>query len=252
MGVTDLLSFWRRPRETFAVPAHQRWYAIGDIHGCYAELNRLIKSIDDDDANRGATDTRLLFVGDYIDRGPASREVIELMIRLDIGGERVVFLMGNHEETLLSAADGNRRAAALFHKMGGRETLLSYGVSAQDYDNADPAGIVDLIRNAIPSEHLEWMRHLRLSYSVGDYLFVHAGIRPGVALNSQLSSDLRWIRKEFLESSISHGMMVVHGHSVSEQIDIRSNRIGIDTGAYATGKLTAIGLQAGERWFLQS
>lgn len=136
--------------------------------------------------------------------------------------------------------------------MGGRETLLSYGVSAQDYDNADPAGIIDMIRKAIPSEHLDWMRDLRMSYAVGDYLFVHAGIRPGVALNSQLSSDLRWIRKEFLESSVSHGMMVVHGHSVSEQIDIRSNRIGIDTGAYATGKLSAIGLQAGERWFLQS
>lgn len=234
------------------MPADQRWYAIGDIHGCYAELNRLIKAIDDDDASRGPTDTRLLFVGDYIDRGPASREVIELMMRLDIGEDRVIFLMGNHEETLLSAADGNRRAAALFHKMGGRETLLSYGVSAQDYDNADPAGIIDMIRKTIPSEHLDWIRNLRMSHAVGDYLFVHAGIRPGVALNSQLSSDLRWIRREFLDSSISHGMMVVHGHSVTEQIDIRSNRIGIDTGAYATGKLSAIGLQAGERWFLQS
>ncbi|MET0375628.1 MAG: metallophosphoesterase family protein [Rhizorhabdus sp.] len=234
------------------MPPGQRWYAIGDIHGCYAELNRLIKSIDDDDTRRGAADTRLLFVGDYVDRGPGSREVIELMMRLDIGEERVVFLMGNHEETLLSAADGNRRAAALLHKMGGRETLLSYGVRALDYDNADPAGIIDMIRTAIPVDHLQWLRKLRLSYEVGDYMFVHAGVRPGVSLDSQLASDLRWIRKEFLDSPADHGRMIVHGHSVSDQIDERANRIGIDTGAYATGKLSAIGIEGTERWFLQS
>lgn len=252
MGVTDLLTFWRRPRRSCAVPADQRWYAIGDIHGCYAELNRLIKAIDDDDTQRGPTDTRLLFVGDYVDRGPGSREVIELMMRLDIGHERVIFLMGNHEETLLSAANGNRRAAALFHKMGGRETLLSYGVSAQDYDSADTAEIIDMIRSAIPPDHLRWMRDLRLSYEVGDYLFVHAGIRPGVPLHSQLSSDLRWIRNEFLESSEDHGMMIVHGHSVTDQVDERPNRIGIDTGAYASGRLSAIGLEGSDRWILQN
>lgn len=248
----QILPFLRRRRRSFSVPAGQRWYAIGDIHGCYAELNRLIARIDQDDSERPPTDTRLLFVGDYIDRGPRSREVVELMMRLDIGQDRVIFLMGNHEETLLSAAGGNRRAAALLHKMGGRETLLSYGVTAQDYDNADAAGIVDMIRGSIPADHLNWLRELRLFHAVGDYLFVHAGIRPGVPIKDQLSSDLRWIRKEFLESSIPHGPMVIHGHSVTEQIDERPNRIGIDTGAYASGRLTAIGLEGVERWFLQS
>lgn len=252
MSIADFLPFRRRSRSRFAGPRDQRWYAIGDIHGCYSELNTLIELIDDDDNHRGETDTRLLFVGDYIDRGPCSRDVIRLMMRLDVGDDRVVFLMGNHEETLLAVADGNRRAAALFHKMGGRETLLSYGVTAQDYDSADAAGVVDLVRSAIPTDHINWLRKLRLSYQVGDYLFVHAGIRPGIPMKDQLSSDVRWIRNDFLASTADHGVMIVHGHSVTEQIDERANRIGIDTGAYATGRLSAIGIEGTERWFLQS
>jgi serine/threonine protein phosphatase 1 len=252
MGLKDFLSPPRWRRRPFAAPTGQRWYAIGDVHGCYTLLNQLIQAIDKDDEQRGEIDTRLLFLGDYIDRGPNSRAVIELMMKLDIGEDRVIFLMGNHEETLLATADGHRRAAALFHKMGGRETLLSYGVSAQDYDNSDAAGIVDLVRSAIPTDHLSWMRLLRSSYAAGDYLFVHAGIRPGVPLKAQLPSDLRWIRKEFLESSSHHDAMVIHGHSVTDEIDEKANRIGIDTGAYASGRLTAIGLEGSERWFLQT
>lgn len=236
----------------FSIANGERWYVIGDIHGCHDLLNRLFGLIESDDERRGAAETRLLFLGDYIDRGPQSRNVVELMMKLDTGDQRIIFLMGNHEETLMSVADGNRRAATLFHKMGGRETLLSYGVTAQDYDSADAAGVVDLVRSAIPADHLRWLRNLPSFYAVGDYLFVHAGIRPGVALRDQLPSDLRWIRKDFLESTAQHDSMIVHGHSISAQIDERPNRIGIDTGAYATGRLTAIGLEGAERWFLQT
>jgi serine/threonine protein phosphatase 1 len=252
MNLKRLLSprSWNRRR--FATAQGERWYAIGDIHGCHDLLNQLFKLIDADDERRGDADTGLVFLGDYIDRGPQSRGVVELMMKLDTGDEHVVFLMGNHEETLLSVADGNRRAATLFHRMGGRETLLSYGVTAQDYDNADPAGVVDLVRGAVPNDHIQWLRSLRNFHVAGDYLFVHAGIRPGPALKDQLPSDLRWIRKDFLESTAHHGSMIIHGHSVSKHIDERPNRIGIDTGAYATGTLTAIGLEGTERWFLQT
>lgn len=230
----------------------QRWYAIGDIHGRYDLLNHLIAQIDADNTRRSSADTRLLFLGDYIDRGPESRQVIDLMIKFDFGDDRAKFLMGNHEEVLLATAEGNRRAATLFHKMGGRETLLSYGASAQEYDYADSSGVIDLVRTKIPAHHLQWMRGLQNSCQTGDYLFVHAGIRPGVALKAQKSSDMRWIRNEFLEYPASHGLMVVHGHSVTDSIDERPNRIGIDTGAYASGVLTAVGLEGKERWFLQT
>jgi serine/threonine protein phosphatase 1 len=252
MGIRDLLPLRRRARSHFEGPPGQRWYAIGDVHGCYDLLDQLIRLIDLDDEQRGESDTHLLFLGDYIDRGPDSRSVIELAMKLDIGQERVISLMGNHEETLLATANGDRRAATLFHKMGGRETLMSYGVSAEAYDNADAAGIIDLVRAAVPAQHLAWLRNLPPSHLAGDYLFVHAGIRPGVPLSSQLSSDLRWIRSGFLDSSINHGVMVVHGHSVSSEIDSRANRIGIDTGAYASGRLTAIGIEGADRWFLQT
>lgn len=252
MAFRDLLSRPRWTRRRHAAPDGQRWYAIGDIHGCHDVLNTLIRVIDEDDERRGPTDTRLLFLGDYIDRGPNSRGVIELMMKLDLGDDKVVFLMGNHEEVLLAAARGHRRAAALFHKMGGRETLLSYGVSAQDYDYADSSGIVDMIRSAVPSDHLEWLAALRSSYRAGDYFFAHAGVRPGIPLDDQASSDLRWIRGEFLSHPASHGPLVVHGHSMSPSIDERPNRIGIDTGAYASGCLTALGMEGEERWYIQT
>jgi serine/threonine protein phosphatase 1 len=161
-------------------------------------------------------------------------------------------ISGNHEEVLLATAEGNRRAAALFHKLGGRETLLSYGAGAQDYDYTDTAGIIDLTRIHIPSSHLQWMRGLRNSYLAGDYLFVHAGLCPGIAVEDQKPSDMRWNRTEFLEHAASHGPMVIHGHSMSSTIDERPNRVGIDTGAYASGILSAIGLEGNRRWFLQT
>lgn len=252
MPIRKLLPLTRWSRRRPAVSAGQRWYAIGDVHGCYDLLNRLIRAIDRDDEERGVADTHLLFLGDYIDRGPNSRAVIELMMKLDLGNDRVVFLMGNHEEVLRATAEGNRKAAALFHKMGGRETLLSYGVSAQDYDYADVSGIIDLVRAHIPQAHLDWLSKLRNLYAVGDYLFVHAGVRPGVAIEEQDPADLRWIRKDFLDHPASHGPLVVHGHSVNRSVDERHNRIGIDTGAYATGCLTALGLEGQERWFLHT
>lgn len=253
MGLRDFLPWRRRSRPQQArAPEGQRWYAIGDIHGRYDLLDELLRRIDRDDEARGETDTRLLFLGDYIDRGPDSASVIELLIKLDTGDERVVFLGGNHEEVLIAVAEGNRKAAALFHKMGGRETLLSYGAAAADYDKADPAGVIDLVRAHIPTEHLAWLRRLRHSYRAADYYFAHAGIRPGIPLDQQQGADLRWIRGEFLNDEGDHGAVVVHGHSVRTDVEERSNRIGIDTGAYASGRLTALAIEGEQRWLLQT
>jgi serine/threonine protein phosphatase 1 len=253
MGLRDFLSWRRRSRPRVAhAPEGQRWYAIGDIHGRYDLLDDLLRRIDRDDEIRGDTDTRLLFLGDYVDRGPDSAAILDLMIKLDTGDDRIVFLGGNHEEVLLAVAEGNRKAAALFHKMGGRETLLSYGATAADYDKADPAGVIDLVRAHVPEAHLSWLRGLRHSFRAGDYFFAHAGIRPGIPLDQQQASDLRWIRGEFLNDDGDHGSIIVHGHSVRSEVEERANRIGIDTGAFASGRLTALGIERDERWLLQT
>lgn len=235
-----------------ALPAGERTYAIGDIHGRSDLLDDLLARIDADERNRGGAPGLLVFLGDYIDRGPDSRGVIDRLIALAACGRPALFLMGNHEEVLLQTASGDRRAAALFDRIGGRETLLSYGVAADAYDEADLGSLAAMVTAHVPASHLAWLGRLASSHRSGDYLFVHAGIRPGVAIEAQSDSDLRWIRDPFLSDPGDHGMMIVHGHSITAEIDEQPNRIGIDTGGYASGRLTALGLEGGARWFLQT
>ena len=153
---------------------------------------------------------------------------------------------------LLEAGRGDKRAASLFNRNGGRETLLSYGVSAEAYDSASLAELADIISEYVPKSHMEFMASFLPFYDEGDYFFVHAGVRPNVPLSEQKSSDLRWIRREFLDYDRRHEKMIVHGHSVKEDVDERSNRIGIDTGAYRTGTLTAIYIEGGQYYFIQA
>ena len=233
------------------LPAGERIYAIGDIHGRRDCLDTLIDRIDADDALRGPANTRLVFLGDLTDRGPDSRGVIERAITLATSG-RCVFLMGNHEEILIRAWEGDARALPLLHRVGGRETILSYGVSASDYDKAGFEELGKLVAERVPAEHIAFLRAFEDSFALGDYLFVHAGIRPGVPLDEQDPADLRWIRREFLDDRSDHGAMVVHGHSITEDVDEQVNRIGIDTGAFASGRLTAIGIEGPARWYLSS
>ena len=140
----------------------------------------------------------------------------------------------------------------LFNRVGGKETMLSYGIDEADYDKADLDELVELIAANVPENHIAFLKSADDWIAAGDYLFVHAGIRPGDAVEEQRTSDLRWIRREFTDFEGDHGMMVIHGHSITEDIDARTNRIGIDTGAYATGILTAIGIEGAEHWFLQT
>jgi serine/threonine protein phosphatase 1 len=232
-----LRRFRRRP----TMPPGERLYAIGDVHGRLDLLTRLIRRIEDEEATLPAAKTSLLLLGDIIDRGPQSRQVVELVMRSRRGVTPVV-LKGNHEEIAVGAWLGDREALAGWLRHGGVQTLESYGVNTAELDLDDLALAQRVIHAAIPVSVIAWFRSLPLSYARGDYLFVHAGIRPGIPMERQEDSDMLWIRHDFLDYQGSHGPVVVHGHSISETVELRGNRIGIDTGAYRTGRLSAIRL----------
>lgn len=229
-----------------------RIYAIGDIHGRLDLFEALLARIDADNAGRPPADVRLILLGDLIDRGPSSAGVIEKAMLLKRSSPAVSILMGNHEEVFLRAIEGDVRATRLLVRVGGRATLISYGFSEQEYQDLDYDGLTAQLAERVPAGHVAFIAKFEDVIELGDYVFVHAGIRPGVELAEQRVSDLRWIREEFLRHDGSHGCVIVHGHSISEEVDQRPNRIGIDTGAFASGRLTAIALEGGERWFLQT
>lgn len=254
MPVKALLNLVRRaqPRAE-QVPEGVRVYAIGDIHGRLDLLDALLASIAEDDQARGTgVETHYIFLGDLIDRGPASCGVVERLLQFSTSGANVRFLMGNHEQVFLRAMAGDLRALRFLIRIGGRETLLSYGITEEDYRALDFDELAALAAEKVPAAHLAFLGGFERWIALGDYLFVHAGLRPGVTLEDQEHSDLYWIRDEFLSHRESFGPIVVHGHSITEDIDLRSNRIGIDTGAFASGRLSAIGLEGAERWFLST
>ena len=218
-----------------AIPAGDRVYAIGDVHGRLDCLDALIASIDADSAARDAADVTIVFIGDLIDRGPESRGVVDRVMEMVRDRPRVRLLMGNHEEILLRSAKGERQTLSLFDKVGGRETLLSYGVDAETYDHADLETLALLILQAVPAAHRDFLADGEAQVIIGGYTFVHAGLRPGVPLAEQRGSDLRWIREPFLGFRGDHGTVVVHGHTITDAPELLTNRIGIDTGAFDSG-----------------
>ncbi len=233
-------------------PEGSRIYAIGDVHGMRRELDVLLDRIMADDAARGNADRLIVFLGDLVDRGPDSAGVVERCRTLADSGIDAVFLMGNHEEVMLSALDGDREALRLFARIGGRETMLSYGVSETAYDLADFDELHSLLVRSVPQSHRDFLAAGEDFVVRGDYAFVHAGVRPNIPIDRQRPSDLRWMRSPFLEHAKPHEKIIVHGHTVTEEPEFRDNRIGIDTGAYRTGILTALGLGERDRWIVQS
>jgi len=238
------------PAPRAALPEGERAYAVGDIHGRADLFSALTKAIDADDAARGAAQTTMVLLGDLIDRGPDSAGVVE-QARIWQAARSVRVLMGNHEEMFLDSLE-KPEVLRHFLRYGGKETVLSYGVDEDAYYAADLTETQALMRGAIPAEHIAFIRSFENMITLGDYLFVHAGILPEVPLEQQRTSDLRWIRHPFLEHPGSHGAVVVHGHTIFKQPDIRPNRIGIDTGAYETGVLTALGLEGETRWLIEA
>lgn len=222
-----------------ALPAGLRIYAVGDIHGRLDLLNELLARIDGDIASRPAIRPVFVFLGDYVDRGPSSRETIDRLVEHAETSE-CVFLKGNHEQIAISCL----RDRALFDhwmRLGGVETLLSYGVSPKGF--SDEGQIVRLqaaFHDALPQAHFRFFRDLQNSFVCGDFFFAHAGVKPNVQLSDQKESDLLWIRQEFLSSSEDFGKIVVHGHTPTREVEVAPNRINIDTGAFATGRLTCL------------
>jgi serine/threonine protein phosphatase 1 len=232
-------------------PPGMRIYAIGDVHGCDDLLAAVHAGITDDLKRRPVEAHRIVHVGDYIDRGPKSAEVVERLLRLTESDPSVMCLSGNHEDALVRFLDDPEDWAPTFLGYGGVTTLQSYGVDA---DKAYGSGGLEQLRDAfvqaMPATHQTFVRGLALSARLGDYLFCHAGIRPGVPLEKQTPDDLRWIRKEFLESAADHGLVVVHGHTPADRPEVRRNRINIDTGAVFAGRLTCVVLAGTEYRFL--
>lgn len=233
-----------------AVPPGERVYAIGDIHGRLDLFEELVALIEADDAAREPAETTIVLLGDLIDRGPQSSGVVEAAMALT-RRRRVRLIAGNHEEMLLWSFT-RREVLRAFITYGGRETMLSYGLDAEVFDEATLDDLQQLLPGLVPEDHLAFLQAMEDQVRIGDYLFVHAGIRPGIELEDQRQSDLRWIRGDFLDDKRDHGVMVVHGHTISEAVDVRPNRIGIDTGAFMSGILTAIGLEGTARWYLST
>jgi len=235
-----------------AGPRKQRAYAVGDIHGCLDLLETLLERIESDIANSAPAKTSIIFLGDVVDRGPHSAEVIERLRTYSHPRATAHFIMGNHEEVMLRVIDGERDVLSSWLRFGGAETLKSYGINPRELVKMPDQERVAALRSSIPQSHRQFLSSFADSISFGDYVFVHAGIRPGIGLAEQSQSDLRWIREPFLEDPTDHGFVVVHGHTITNAVDVTPNRIGIDTGAFCTGVLTALAIEGPKRWLLQT
>lgn len=240
-------------RPKACVPEGAVVYAIGDVHGQYQLLEDLLAQIQTD-ARAHEHDRRILvFVGDYVDRGPSSRLVIERVLQ-GLPAFETVALKGNHEQMLLDFLDDGE-LWEVYRRLGGAETLMSYGVGRDLLfgQNVSSSAIHEAFLAAFPQAHNEFLRSLLLSFDCGDYHFVHAGVRPGVPLDQQDETDQLWIRDLFLTAGdVFDGRVIVHGHTPTREPEKLSFRIGIDTGAYMTGRLTAVKLHTVDVQFLHA
>jgi serine/threonine protein phosphatase 1 len=238
--------------DRISVPDGLRVYAIGDIHGCRDALETLHAMIAADADRAEAQRVLLIYLGDYIDRGPDSAAVIDLLLAgPPVAGAERVFLCGNHEQAMLdfmAAPDLARK----WLQFGGMETLASYGITRATSAGNWRESLARQLEDKLPDRHRQFFKGLTDWHRSGDYFFVHAGIRPGRRLDRNTSDDFRWIREPFLTDRRWHGARIVHGHTISGTPDVHPNRIGIDTGCYDGGPLTALVLWQNQHSFLQT
>lgn len=221
------------------LPENYRLYCIGDIHGRLDLLQEVHQKIASDALAFDGVKI-LVYLGDYIDRGMHSKQVIDCLLENNFPDFNTVFLMGNHEQVLLEFLNNKDPSVALdWFRFGGLPTLASYGITVRGIPTAkDLEKLRAEFREKMPAAHLAFFERLALRYEIGGYFFVHAGVRPKVKLHRQRPEDMLWIREEFLNNDLFHSKMIVHGHSITDEPEVRHNRIGLDTGAYASGKLT--------------
>jgi serine/threonine protein phosphatase 1 len=228
----------KRPR----LPGGVRIYAFGDIHGRADLLEKMFTVIDADVARSPVERPIEVYLGDYVDRGPYSRETLDLLIERSRSRETVC-LKGNHEAYYLDVLRDPTKLDE-WRQIGGLQTLMSYGVQPSlNPSAAEQVGLIKALKAAMPRDHSRFLHSLKPSFLCGDFFFVHAGVRPGIPLHEQQERDLLWIRDDFLQSEEDFGKFVVHGHTPVREPDIRANRANIDTGAYATGNLTLLTIQ---------
>lgn len=237
-------------------PPGRRVYAVGDVHGRFDLLETLLERIESDAANHPGPDNVLVFLGDYVDRGPNSKAVIERLSRPAPRDFELICLKGNHEEMMLDFLEGVGESV-VWLRNGGRETLKSYGVTEPNLyvspiTDSDVEEARQFMRTKIPGSHVDFLSTLDLMHVEGDYLLVHAGVRPGIALADQKEQDLIWIRREFLDSREDFGKVVIHGHSIARKPTLAANRIGIDTGAWRSDVLTCLVLDGEDQRFLST
>ncbi|WP_375390478.1 metallophosphoesterase family protein [uncultured Sphingomonas sp.] len=237
-------------------PGERAVYAIGDVHGRYDLAKALLSAIVADIRTLpDEADPLIVFLGDYVDRGPQSADVLSMLVWMMRHAPcETTFLKGNHEAMLLAFLDAPREAGAWL-RFGGEATLRSYGVEIGDDEVAEDRyeALRDTFMDRLPSSHLEALRQLPTSLICGDYVFVHAGLRPGISLARQSDDDRLWIRRDFLAAEHAFEKTVVHGHTWDSQDPVvTQTRIGIDTGAYRTGVLTALRLVGSTQAFLQA
>ena len=251
--------FWKRKskpagtaRSGCSIPAGRRLYAIGDIHGRDDLFAQMIDLIRADHAARGLADITIILLGDLVDRGPASAAVVERAMALREEFPDTRLIIGNHEECFLAALTGDVRRLRYFMRIGGDATVRSYWNDDASLDSASFEEVAERLPHLVPAAHVHFLGMGEDVVEIGDYAFVHAGIRPGVPLEEQSLADLRWIRDDFLDDMGEHGKIIVHGHSITAEPDEQVNRIGIDVGAFRSGTLAAMGLEGEARWFLFS
>jgi serine/threonine protein phosphatase 1 len=234
-----ILNLKQREPLPVGLPQNHRLYCIGDIHGRLDLLQEVHRKIANDVLGFDGVKI-LVYLGDYVDRGLHSKQVIDCLSENTFPDFKTVFLLGNHEQVLLDFL--NSKDPSIAHewfRFGGLPTLASYGVTVRGIPTAkNLEQLRTEFREKMPAAHLAFFERLVLNYEIGGYFFVHAGIKPKIKLHRQRPEDMLWIRDEFLNSGIFHGRMIVHGHSVTNDPEIRHNRIGVDTGAYASGRLT--------------
>lgn len=241
-----------KKKRLFRGPPGARVYAVGDIHGRLDLLDDLLGQIEREIAQGDVRESFLVFLGDLIDRGPDSAGVVERLRTWEFADAKPIFLMGNHEEVFLEIFNGEYKLLRQWLRFGGVECLQSYGIQPERLWSISETKAIELMASCISPSHLEFMRTMQDTFIFGDYLFVHAGIRPGVEISCQSKTDLRWIREPFLSSRKMHDFLIVHGHTRVPEVDERLNRIGIDTGAYASGRLTALVIEEDRRRYLRA
>ena len=243
--------FKPRPQPRLAaVPDGTRYYVIGDIHGRLDLYDALINAIEDDDRSRPEVDTQIILLGDLVDRGPDSAGVVA-RTRTWQASRKVRVLAGNHEEMFLNAF-AKPEVLRHFLKHGGRETILSYGLSKKQFNAMKLEELFALMPQLIPQSDRDYIADFEEMIIAGDYVFVHAGVDPAVPLSEQKRRDLLWIRDRFLNHEGPLDKVVVHGHTIFDKVMDCGNRIGIDTGAFRSGVLTALVLEADQRRILQA